>query len=56
MDDALSFTILWGSVRTRHPQKHAIGEEEGLSARVVKLMPIITLDSFDGGAKLCGHI
>jgi hypothetical protein len=54
-DDALSFTILRGSVRTRHPQKHAI-DEEGPSARVVKLAPVITLDSLDGGAKLCGHI
>jgi hypothetical protein len=56
MDDALSFTILRGSVRTRHPQKHAIGGEEGPSARVVKLAPVITLDSLGGVAELCGHI
>jgi hypothetical protein len=30
--------------------------EEGPSARVVKLTPVITLDGLDGGAKLCGHI
>jgi hypothetical protein len=33
-----------------------MGEEEGPSARVVKLTLVIALDGFDGGAKLCGHI
>jgi hypothetical protein len=54
-DDALSFTILRRSVGTRHPQKHTVGEE-GPSARIVKLTPVITLDVLDGGAELCGHI
>jgi hypothetical protein len=33
-----------------------MGEEEGPSARVVKLAPVIELDSLDGGAELYGHI
>jgi hypothetical protein len=56
MDETLNFTILWRSVRTQHPQKHTMGEEEGTSACVVKLMPVVTLDGLDGGAELCGHI
>jgi hypothetical protein len=30
--------------------------EEGPSARVVKLAPVIALDGLDGGAELCGNI
>jgi hypothetical protein len=56
-DDALNFTNLRRSVGTRHPQEHAVGEEEGPSARVVvKLTPVIALDGLDGGAELCGHM
>ena len=35
---------------------NAVGEEEGASARVVKLMPVVALDSFHRDAKLCVHI
>jgi hypothetical protein len=54
-DDVLSFIILRRGVGTQHPQEHAVGEE-GPSARVVKLAPVIALDGLDGGAELCGNI
>ena len=34
----------------------AMGEEEGPGAGVVKLAPVVALDSFNGGTELCGHI
>jgi hypothetical protein len=55
-DDALSFTILRRSVGTQYLQEHVVGEEEGPSARVVKLTPVIALDVLEGGAELCGHM
>jgi hypothetical protein len=55
-DDALSFTILQRSLGTQYPQEHAMGEEEGPSARVVKFPLVLALDVLDGGAELCGHI
>ena len=33
-----------------------MGEEEGPGAGVVKLAPVVALDSFNGGTELCGHI
>jgi hypothetical protein len=32
-----------------------VREEEGTRGGVIKLMTIVTLDSLDGEAKLCGH-
>jgi hypothetical protein len=54
--DALSFTILWRSVETRHPQKYPFGGEECARGGVIKLTDIVALDGFDGAAKLCGDI
>ena len=33
-----------------------MGEEEGSGAGVIKLAPVVALNSFNGGAELCGHI
>jgi hypothetical protein len=55
-NDALGFTVLRRSVWTRHSQKHPIGGEECTRGGVIKLMTIVTLDGFDGAAKLCGDI
>ena len=54
-DRSLSLPILSRGIRTRHPEVSDVGEEEDARAAVVKLTPIITLDGFDGDAKLCGH-
>jgi hypothetical protein len=35
---------------------NALGEEELSGARVVKLSPVVALDSFDAGAKLNGGV
>ena len=35
---------------------NAVGEEEGASARVVKLTPVVALHSFYRDTKLCTHI
>jgi hypothetical protein len=40
---------------TRHPHEHAVSEE-GSSARVVKLVPVVTLDVLYGRAELRGHV
>jgi hypothetical protein len=34
----------------------ALGKEEVAGARVVKLFPVVALDSLDAGAKLSGHV
>jgi len=34
----------------------ALGEEEVAGAGVVKLVPIVALDSLDASAKLCGDV
>jgi hypothetical protein len=55
-NNTFSFTILWGRVRTRHPELCAIRQEEEAGGRVVKLTPIVALDSFDSPVKLSRHI
>jgi hypothetical protein len=55
-NNMFSFTILWGHVRTRHPELCAVRQEEDVSVRVVKLMSVVTLDSFDSPAELSRHI
>jgi hypothetical protein len=56
MNNTFSFTILWGCVRTRHLELCAIRQEEEAGGRVVKLTPVIALDSFDSLAELSRHI
>jgi hypothetical protein len=56
MNNTFSFTILWGRVRTRHPELCAVRQEEGSGGRVVKLTPVVALDSFDSPAELSRHI
>ena len=46
----------WRSVGARHAKVDALGDEEVIGARVVKLFPVITLDSLDLGAKLSGGV
>jgi hypothetical protein len=54
--DALGFTVLWGSVWTRHPQKYPFSGKECMRGGVIELTTIVALDDFDGAAKLCGDI
>jgi hypothetical protein len=55
-ENVLGFTILWRSVWATHPQNHPISGEEYARGSVVELTTIVTLDDFDGAAKLCGDI
>jgi hypothetical protein len=55
-DDALNFTVLWRSVGTRHPQKYPFSGEKCAGGGVNELTTIVTLDDFDGVAKLSGDI
>jgi hypothetical protein len=41
---------------TRHPKLCAVRQEENSGGRVVKLMSVIALDSFDSPAELSRHI
>jgi hypothetical protein len=56
MNNTFSFTILWRRVRIRHPELCVIRQEEEAGGRVVKLTPVIALDSFDSPAELSRHI
>jgi hypothetical protein len=55
-EDVFGFTILQRSIWTRHPLKYPFGGEECVRGGVIKLTAIVTLDGFDGAAKLCGDI
>ena len=55
-NNAFSFTILRRGVWTGHAKLDALHEEEIAGARVVKLLPVIALDSLDLGAKLGGRV
>jgi hypothetical protein len=52
---ALSLTVLWGGVGTRHLKLDTMRKKEGASG-VVKLMFIVALDTPNGTTELCGHI
>jgi hypothetical protein len=56
MNNTYNFTILWGRVRTRHPELCAVRQEEDAGGRVVKLTFVVALDSFDSSAELSRHI
>jgi hypothetical protein len=55
-NNTFSFTILWGRVRTRHPELCVVQQEEDSGERVIKLTSVVTLDSFDSPAELSRHI
>jgi hypothetical protein len=55
-NDAFSFTILRGHVRTQHLESCPFRQKKGLGGRVVKLMPVVALDGLDGAAKLSSNI
>ena len=51
----LSLAVLRGGIRARHPQLDTVREKEGTGGGVIELLTVVTLDSLDGEAKLCGH-
>jgi hypothetical protein len=55
-DNTLGLTVLWGSVRARHPKEHAMREEKRASGRIVEFTTVVTLNALNCGAKLCGDI
>jgi hypothetical protein len=56
VNNAFRFTVLRRGVRARHTKIDALGEKEVTGARVVRLFPIIALNSLDTGAKLGGGV
>jgi hypothetical protein len=54
--NVLDFTVLQICVWAGYPQDHPIGCKECSRGSIIELMTIITLDDFDGAAKLCGGI
>jgi len=52
---ALSLVVLRGGIQARHAQLDTVREKEGTGGGVIKLPTIVTLDSLDGEAELCGH-
>ena len=55
-NDTLSFTVLGGGVWTGHPKQCAFHEEKGTGGRIVKLAPVVALNSLHGAAELCRDI
>jgi hypothetical protein len=55
-DNAFGTTILRISMRTRHVENNTMSVKKSVGGRIVELTTIITLDSLDGGSKLCGNI
>ena len=55
-NDAFSFTVLRRGVRAGHAKVDAPGEEESTGAGVVKLAPVVALNSLYGGAELGGGV
>ena len=55
MNNAFSFTVLRRGVGTTC-KVNALGEEEVMGARVVKIFPVIALNGLDVGAKLSGGV
>jgi hypothetical protein len=51
----LDFTILRRGVWARHLQDDPIGGKECTRGGIIKLMAIVTLDDFDGAARLHGN-
>ena len=51
----LSFAILLRGVGTGHTENDAMGEKECTGGRIVEFTTIVTLHTFDGGAKLRGN-
>jgi hypothetical protein len=51
----LSFTVLRKGVWVGHPQDDPIGSKECTGGGIVELTTVVTLDSFDGVAKLRGN-
>ena len=52
---ALSLAVLRRGIRVRHAQLDTMREKEGTGDEVIQLPTIVTLDSLDGEAELCGH-
>ena len=48
-----SFTVLWGSVGTGEMEDDAVGSKQVVHGMVNKLRPVISLEAFNGRAKLC---
>jgi hypothetical protein len=53
--DAFDFTVLLRGVRARHAKGDTMSEEECAGAGVVKLAPVVTLDTLDGAVELGGN-
>jgi hypothetical protein len=51
-NDMFNFTILRRCVWTRRSKLCAFRQEKCLGGRVVKLMPVVTLDGLDGAVEL----
>jgi hypothetical protein len=52
---ALDFTVLRRGVWAGHQQDDPIGGKECAGGGIVELTTVVTLDHFDGAAKLCGN-
>jgi hypothetical protein len=55
-NNAFGFTILRGRVRTRHPELCSFGQKEGPGGRVVKLMPVVSLDGLNSAVELSSNL
>jgi hypothetical protein len=56
INNTFNFIIVWERVRTQHSELGALRQEEEAGGRVIKLTPVVALDSFDSPAELSRHI
>ena len=54
-DHAFSPAVLIRGIGARHRQLNVVGEKEGMGRGVVKLPPVVTLDSPNGASRLNGN-
>ena len=55
-NNALNFTVLRRSVAAGHAETNSVGLEERAGSEIIKLAPVVTLNSLDGGTKLHAYV
>ena len=54
--NTFSFTVLWGSIGAGKMKNDAVGSKQVVHGMINKFCPIISLEAFNGRAKLCANV
>ena len=55
-EDTFSFTVLWRSIGAGKVKNDAVGSKQVVHGMINKFCPIISLEAFNGRAKLCANV